>query len=139
MVDVEPFNGPEILVNGKKLILMCSNDYLGLASHPALFEAAIAAMSRYGFGSGASRLVSGTSPLHRELEQRIARFKKTEAALVFNSGYAANTGVIPAVAAEGDSIISDSLNHASIIDGCRLSRACVEVYRHRNIDDVENI
>src|SRR5512139_1059816 len=99
---VESYDGPYVTINGKRLLLMCSNDYLGLAGHPALRKAAYAAMERYGFGSGASRLVSGTSPLHRELEQKIARFKGTEAALVFNSGYAANTGIIPAIAGEGD-------------------------------------
>jgi 8-amino-7-oxononanoate synthase len=118
---------------------MCSNDYLGLAGHPALREAASAAMERYGFGSSASRLVSGTSALHRELEQKIARFKGTEAALAFNSGYAANTGIIPAIAGEGDLILSDSLNHASIIDGCRLSKAEVKVYRHRDVDHVQDL
>jgi 8-amino-7-oxononanoate synthase len=128
-----------ITVNGRKLLLLCSNDYLGLAGHPALREAAQDAMRRYGFGSGASRLVSGTGPLHRELEERLALFKGTEAALVFNSGYAANTGVIPAIAGEGDLILSDGLNHASIVDGCRLSRARVEIYRHRDPGHVEDL
>ncbi len=136
---VEQAEGPYVLVNGRKLLLMCSNDYLGLASHTALRDAARSAMERYGFGSGASRLVSGTNPLHHELEQRLALFKGTEAALVFNSGYAANTGVIPAVAETGDVILSDSLNHASIIDGCRLSKARVEVYRHGDMDHVESL
>ena len=136
---VESNDGPYITINGKRLLLMCSNDYLGLAGHPALREAAYDAMDRYGFGSGASRLVSGTSALHRELEQKIARFKGTEAALAFNSGYAANTGIIPAIAREGDVILSDSLNHASIIDGCRLSKAEVKVYRHCDVDHVENL
>jgi 8-amino-7-oxononanoate synthase len=95
------------------------------------------AMERYGFGSGASRLISGTSPLHQALEDRIARFKGTEAALVFNSGYAANTGIIPAIAGAGDMILSDSLNHASIIDGCRLSKAEVKVFRHKDLGQVE--
>jgi 7-keto-8-aminopelargonate synthetase-like enzyme len=129
--------GPYVTISGRKLLLLCSNDYLGLANHPALSEAALAAMERCGFGSGASRLVSGTSELHQELERSIARFKGTEAALVFNSGYAANTGILPAVAREGDVILSDRLNHASIIDGCRLSKAEVLVYRHRDVDHVE--
>ncbi len=136
---VESYNGPYITINGRKLLLMCANDYLGLAGHPALREAACAAMNRYGFGSGASRLVSGTSALHRELEQKIALFKGTEAALAFNSGYAANTGIIPAIAGEGDVILSDSLNHASIIDGCRLSKAEVKVYRHCDVTHVEDL
>ena len=136
---VESYSGPYITLNGKRLLLLCSNDYLGLAGHPALREAASAAMERYGFGSGASRLVSGTSALHQELEQKISRFKGTEAALAFNSGYAANTGIIPAIAGEGDVILSDSLNHASIIDGCRLSKAEVKVYRHRDVAHVEDL
>ncbi len=136
---VESCDGPYVTMNGKRLLLMCSNDYLGLAGHPALRKAASAAMDRYGFGSGASRLVSGTSGLHRELEQKIARFKGTEAALAFNSGYAANTGIIPAIAGEGDVILSDSLNHASIIDGCRLSKAEVKVYRHCDVEHVEDL
>jgi 8-amino-7-oxononanoate synthase len=118
---------------------MCSNDYLGLAGHPSVMKAASAAMGRYGFGAGASRLVSGTSALHRELEDRIAQFKGTESAILFNSGYAANTGIIPALAGEGDVILSDSLNHASIIDGCRLSRARVSVYRHKDMVHLEDL
>jgi 8-amino-7-oxononanoate synthase len=137
LTTIESCEGPRIVVKGKSMLLMCSNDYLGLAGHPALRTAAYKAMERYGFGSGASRLVSGTSAIHQELEQKLARFKNTEAALVFNSGYAANTGIIPAVAGRGDVILSDSLNHASIIDGCRLSKAEVLVYRHRDLDHVE--
>ena len=121
-------DGSSVMLDGQRVILLCSNDYLGLARHPALAQAACSAMQRYGFGSGASRLVSGNSPLHQELEERIALFKGTEAALLFNTGYAANTGIIPAVASTGDVILSDSLNHASIIDGCRLSKAQVHVY-----------
>ncbi len=136
---VEPLSGPRITVNGREMLLLCSNDYLGLAGHPALRKAASEAMERHGFGSGASRLISGTSALHEELERRLSRFKKTEAALLFNSGYAANTGIIPAIAGEGDVILSDSLNHASIIDGCRLSRATVFVYRHKDLDHVEHV
>jgi 8-amino-7-oxononanoate synthase len=136
---IESSDGPHVTVDGKKLLLMCSNDYLGLAGHHALREAAHAAIRRYGFGSGASRLVSGTGPLHRELEEKLAFFKGTEAALVFNSGYAANTGIIPAIAGEGDVILSDALNHASIVDGCRLSKARIEIYRHRDVDHVEDL
>jgi 8-amino-7-oxononanoate synthase len=119
------------------MLLMCSNDYLGLSQHPALREAASSAVEKYGFGSGASRLVSGTSKLHQELEEALSRFKQTEAALLFNSGYAANTGVIPALTQEGDAVFSDSLNHASIIDGCRLSRASLRVYGHKDMNDLE--
>lgn len=128
-----------IVVNGRDLLLFCSNDYLGLASHPALATAAAAAMERFGFGSGASRLVSGTCFLHRELEEELARFKRSDDAVLFNSGYAANTSLLPALAGEGDLIFSDALNHASIIDGCRLSRARTVVYRHRDPDHLEDL
>lgn len=121
------------------MLLLCSNDYLGLANHPALRRAAQEAVERYGVGSGASRLVSGSMTLHAQLEHRIAEFKGAEAALLFNSGYAANTGIIPAIMGEGDVIFSDSLNHASIIDGCRLSRAQPAVYRHKDMDHLETL
>jgi len=131
--------GPRVSMNGNEVILLCSNDYLGLAGHPALAQAAHTALERYGAGSGASRLVSGNMDLHGELEHRIAGFKGTEAAILFNSGYAANTGVIPAIAGEHDVILSDALNHASIIDGCRLSRAKTVVYRHGDLDHLESL
>jgi 8-amino-7-oxononanoate synthase len=136
---IESSNGPTINIDKKRLLLMCSNDYLGLAGHPALREAACAAMERFGFGAGASRLVSGTSPLHQELENSVARFKGTQAAILFNSGYAANTGILQSIAGERDMILSDSLNHASIIDGCRLSKARVLVYRHGDVNHVEDL
>ena len=134
---VDSYNGSRITMNHRELLLLCSNDYLGLANHPALRQAALQAMERYGFGAGASRLVSGTSALHQALENRLALFKGTEAALVFNSGYAANTGIIPAIVGIGDLILSDSLNHASIVDGCRLSKAQVKVYPHKDSVQVE--
>jgi 8-amino-7-oxononanoate synthase len=136
---IESREGSRITVNGRILLLMCSNDYLGLSCHPALRDAARAAMDRYGFGAGASRLISGTSAIHAGLEDRIASFKNTEAAVVYNSGYAANTGIISAIAKPGDIIMSDSLNHASIIDGCRLSRAKVAVYRHKDMNHLEDL
>jgi 8-amino-7-oxononanoate synthase len=136
---VESYEGPRVTVNGRSMLLMCSNDYLGLANHPDLRAAACAAMERYGFGSGASRLVSGSSALHHELERRLALFKGTEAAVVFNSGYAANTGIIPAIAGAGDVVLSDSMNHASIVDGCRLSKADVHVYGHKDITHLESL
>jgi 8-amino-7-oxononanoate synthase len=132
-------DGASVQHDGQRVILLCSNDYLGLARHPKLAQAACSAVQQYGFGSGASRLVSGSSTLHQALEERIARFKGTEAALLFNTGYAANTGIIPAVVSSDDVILSDSLNHASIIDGCRMSRALVHVYRHRNVNHVEDL
>jgi 8-amino-7-oxononanoate synthase len=136
---VDPYQGPWIIVNSKRTLLMCSNDYLGLASHPSLCKAAIEAMKRYGFGAGASRLVSGSSALHHELERRLAQFKGAEAALVFNSGYAANTGIIQAVAEAGGVILSDNMNHASIIDGCRSSKATTLVYRHNDANHLEEL
>ena len=130
---------PKITINGKDVILLCSNNYLGLANHPKVKDAAIKAIEKYGFGSGASRLVSGNMELHEELEQRIARFKDTEAALVFNSGYHANIGIIPALASRGNLIFSDKLNHASIVDACILSRARLIRYPHKDMDALEKL
>ncbi len=123
---------PRVTLDGREVLLLCSNNYLGLADHPRLKEAAIEATARYGTGSGASRLVSGTMELHTALEERIARFKGTEAALLFNAGYAANSGIIPAIAGRGDVIFCDRLNHASILDGCLLSRARLVRYPHND-------
>jgi 8-amino-7-oxononanoate synthase len=131
--------GPVIIIGGKKYINFSSNDYLGLAGRPELRRAAKAAGRRFGFGSGASRLLAGGSVLHERLEKAVADFKMTEAALLFNSGYAANTAVIRAIAPEGSVIFSDELNHASIVDGCRLSRAKVLVYRHRDVGHLEGL
>ena len=117
---------------GVETLLLCSNNYLGLADHPALSQAAIVAIERFGTSSGASRLVSGTMELHEQLEAAVAGFKGTEAALVFNSGYAANTGIIPALAGRGDVVFSDRLNHASIIDGILLSSARLVRYPHND-------
>jgi glycine C-acetyltransferase/8-amino-7-oxononanoate synthase len=122
--------GPRAVVDGRDVLLLCSNNYLGLAGHPALLEAAAAATYRYGVGSGASRLVSGTLPPHTQLEERLAAFKGTEAALLFNSGFSANTGILQGLFGPDDVIFSDELNHASLIDGCRLSRARTVVYPH---------
>lgn len=139
LVRLTTAQGPRATVDGKPVVLLCSNNYLGLAEHPALTKAACDALGRYGFGSGASRLISGNTELHENLERRIAAFKGAESAILFNSGYAANTGVIPAVAGEEDLVLSDRLNHASIIDGCRLSRARTEVFRHRDMDHLESL
>ena len=137
---VHSLQGPRVALSGHgEAIVLCSNNYLGLAEHPEIRRAACEALERYGLGTGASRLVSGTMELHKELERRIASFKGTEDAIVFNSGYAANTGIIPALAGEGDVIFSDELNHASIIDGCRLSRAGVVVYRHGDIEHLGSL
>ncbi len=129
--------GPTVLLEGKPVLLLCSNNYLGLADHPRVREAAAEAAMRWGVGAGASRLVSGTMTIHRRLEERLASFKGSEACLLFGSGYLANLGVIGALAGEGETIFSDELNHASIVDGCRLSRAEVVVYRHRDVEHLE--
>jgi 8-amino-7-oxononanoate synthase len=131
--------GRTITINGKEFINFASNDYLGLANHPAPKEAAIEALRKFGTGAGASRLLSGGCVLHAKLEGRLAAFKGTEAALLFTSGYAANTGIIPAIAESGDAIFSDELNHASIIDGCRLSRAETHIYRHADAGHLESL
>jgi glycine C-acetyltransferase len=130
--------GPTLMVDGRAVLNFSSNNYLGLANHPALREAAIDAIARYGCGSGASRLISGNMILHEELEIKLAQLKGTEAALVFNSGFQANTGIIPTLVGEGDVVFSDALNHASIIDGCRLSRAKIVVYKHCDVEQLED-
>ena len=130
---IEGSQNSRVIVDGKEVLLLCSNNYLGLANHPALKEASIKAVEHYGVGTGASRLVSGTMELHEQLERKIAAFKGTERALLFNSGYAANTGVIPALAQKGDILFSDKLNHASIVDGCLLSRARLVRYPHNDM------
>jgi len=120
-----------------ELELLCSNNYLGLADHPRVREAAAEAAMRWGVGAGASRLISGTMTIHRRLEERLASFEGSESCLLFGSGYLANIGVIGALAGRGDTVFSDELNHASIVDGCRLSRAEVVVYRHLDVEHLE--
>lgn len=131
---VEGAQDAAIILEGQEVLLFSSNNYLGLANHPALKRAAQEAIEQYGCGSGASRLISGSMAVHHELEQRLATLKKTDAALVFPTGYHANIGVLSALMGPDDTILSDSLNHASIIDGCRLSRADTRVYRHADIE-----
>jgi glycine C-acetyltransferase/8-amino-7-oxononanoate synthase len=131
--------GPVVTIEGRPVILMAANDYLGLATHPALKQAAIDAVVRFGVGSGASRLISGTLPPHADLETALARFKGAEASLVFGSGYLANIGLIPALAETGDLILADRLCHASLIDGCRLSGANFRVFRHRDLAHLEQL
>ncbi len=121
-----------VTCNGRDVLLLCSNNYLGLADHPALAAASTSAIEQYGTSSGASRLVSGTMELHERLERAVASFKGTEAALIFNSGHAANTGIIPALVRKGDVVFSDRLNHASIIDGILLSGARPVRYPHND-------
>src|SRR4051812_35838604 len=110
--------GPRVLLDGRPVLLLCSNNYLGLADHPRVREAAAEAAMRYGAGSGASRLISGNMTIHRRLEEQLIDFKGADACLLFGSGFLANAGVVSALAGEGDVVFSDALNHASIIDGC---------------------
>jgi len=136
---LEHANARVVSYRGKRLVNFSSNDYLGLASHPRVKAAAQAAIEEFHASAGSSRLICGNLEIHERLESRLASFKQKEAALVFSSGYAANLGIIPAVAGAGDQIFSDALNHASIIDGCRLSRAQVFVYRHRDLNHLESL
>ncbi len=131
---VESAQGPRVTLEGREVLLLCSNDYLGLAGHPTLRAAAAEAAERWGAGAGASRLVSGNMTIHSQLEQELAEFKGHEACVLFGSGFLANTGVISALAGRGDVILSDALNHASIVDGCRQSRAETIVYDHCDLD-----
>ena len=125
-----------VQIDGRRLLNFCANNYLGLANHPRLREAAKEAIDVYGIGPGAVRTIAGTMSLHEELEERLAEFKRSEACITFQSGFAANLGAIPALVGRGDVIFSDELNHASIIDGCRLSRANVVRYNHNDVDDL---
>ncbi|HWO83791.1 MAG TPA: 8-amino-7-oxononanoate synthase [Solirubrobacterales bacterium] len=131
---IEGAQGPTVTLDGRPVLLLCSNNYLGLADRAEVREAAADAALRWGAGAGASRLISGTMEPHRELEERLADFKGSEAALLFGSGYLANTGTIAALAGRGEVVFSDELNHASIVDGCRLSRAETVVYRHQDVE-----
>ncbi|MDD2482318.1 MAG: aminotransferase class I/II-fold pyridoxal phosphate-dependent enzyme, partial [Lutispora sp.] len=127
------------IINGKKVINLSSNNYLGLANHPRLKKASLEAVEKWGVGAGAVRTIIGNMSIHEELEKRLAEFKHVEAVLTFQSGFTANAGVIAAVVDKGDVIISDELNHASIIDGCRLSRADVIRYKHSDLEDLERV
>jgi glycine C-acetyltransferase len=129
--------GPRAVIDGKSVINMSSNDYLGLANDARLKAAAIAAVEKWGAGTAAVRTIIGTMEMHLELERRLAAFKGTEACIVFQSGFTCNSGVIPVLVGEGDVIISDALNHASIIDGCRLTRAEIRRYAHKDMRELE--
>jgi glycine C-acetyltransferase/8-amino-7-oxononanoate synthase len=129
--------GPRVVLDGKPVLLLCSNNYLGLADHPRVREAAADAAMRWGVGAGASRLVSGTMTVHRRLEERLSAFKGSEATLLFGSGYLANLGVVSALSRAGEMVFSDALNHASIVDGCRLSKAETFVYDHCDMDHLD--
>jgi len=131
--------GPEVRINGRDVICLCSNNYLGLAADVRVRQAAANAAIKWGAGTGAARLTSGSMTIHRDLESRLAALKTCEDAMLFSSGYVANTGAIAALVGTGDTVFSDELNHASIVDGCRLSRANVLVYRHNNLRDLKNL
>jgi len=130
---------PVATFDGKKVINLSSNNYLGLASHPKLRAAALAAIRKYGVGAGAVRTISGTMRIHMDLERQIAKFKHTEACVVFQSGFTANAGTVAAILGKDDLIISDELNHASIIDGCRLSKAAIRVFKHKDAAECAKI
>src|SRR3989454_1475290 len=125
--------------DGKKVINLSSNNYLGLTTHPRLREAALEATRRFGVGSGSVRTIAGTMEIHMELERRLADFKHTEAVVVFQSGFAANAGTVAAVLSKDDVVVSDELNHASIIDGCRLSKAAIKVFPHKDPDAARRV
>lgn len=130
---------PISMVDGREVLILCSNNYLGLTTHPKLKEAALDAIKTHGVGSGAVRPISGTMGLHMELERRLARFKGAEASLTYPTGFMANTGLIPQLVEQGDLVVSDQLNHGSIIDGVRLTRADRAIYKHKNMEDLEGV
>ena len=139
---LRPLGGPQsttAIIDGKRVLQLSSNNYLGLANHPRLKTAAKEAIEKYGSGSGASRLVCGNLELNEKLEDRIARLKKKESTLLFNTGYMANIGILSALMGEGDVIFSDEFNHASIIDGCMMSKAQIKVYPHKDMDALEDL
>lgn len=136
---MEGATGPRMQVDGREVIVLCSSNYLGLANHPRLKAAAIEATDRLGVCSAASRLIAGNNELYRILEERLAAFKCRGAALVYSTGYMANLGVISALVNEGDVVYTDALSHASIIDGCRLSRAAVKIFPHNDLDALKNL
>jgi len=130
-------SAPHARVDGKNVLVLCSNNYLGLANHPKLRQASIAATRKYGAGSGSVRVIAGTMDIHLKLENVLAKFKRTQSSITFQSGYATNLGTVSALVDERDLIISDELNHGSIIDGCRLTKAERRVYRHKDMTDLE--
>jgi len=135
---LESAQGCWVMLEGRQVLNLCSNNYLGLSSHPQVKEAAVQAIQKWGCGSGASRLICGNLSLHEFLENSLSTFKTTEAALLYNSGYTANGGIISALVSRGDFVFSDELNHASVVDGCRLSRASVLVFPHNDLDALED-
>jgi len=136
---LETGSAPHSIVDGKKVIMLCSNNYLNLSNHPKLIKAAREAAQKYGAGSGSVRPIAGTMKLHIEVERRLAKFKGTESSLIYQTGFAANAGLIPQLAGKGDIIISDELNHGSIIDGVRLTKTDRAIYKHRDMGDLEKV
>jgi len=136
---INSMQGPTVVIDNKEVILLSSNNYLGLAGHPEVIKAQVRASEEFGAGSCASRLISGNMALHENLERKIADFKGTEDAILFPTGYMANVGTISALAGKGDLVVCDKLNHASIIDGVRLSKAMLRVYPHKNLERLESI
>jgi len=136
---LESGSTPHSVVDGKEVTMLCSNNYLNLSNHPRLIKGAIDATKKYGAGSGSVRAIAGTMDIHMEVEKRLAAFKGTESSLIYQTGFAANAGLIPQLAGKGDIIISDELNHGSIIDGVRLTKADRAVFKHRDMSDLENV
>jgi len=136
---LESGSSPHSVVDGKEVIMLCSNNYLNLSNHPRLIQEAREAAKKYGAGSGSVRAIAGTMKLHIEVEKRLAKFKGTEASLIYQTGFAANAGLIPQLAGKGDIIISDELNHGSIIDGVRLTKTDRAIYKHRDMGELEKV
>jgi len=130
---------PHSVVDGKEVIMLCSNNYLNLSNHPRLIKGAVDAANKFGAGSGSVRAIAGTMELHMEVERKLAKFKRTESSLIYQTGFAANAGLIPQLVGKGDTIISDELNHGSIIDGVRLTKADRAVYKHRDMGELEKV
>ena len=137
--ELDDVQGPVCTYDGRKVINLASNNYLGLCNHPKLEEAAIQAIREHGVGSGAVRTIAGTMRIHMELERKIAAFKNVEACVVFQSGFTANAGTVGSILGKDDFILSDELNHASIIDGARLSKAKIKVFRHKDVAHCEEL
>ncbi|UAL49235.1 glycine C-acetyltransferase [Sutcliffiella horikoshii] len=137
LVPLESDQGSKVVINGKEVIQLSSNNYLGLTTHPRLVKAALEAVEKYGAGTGSVRTIAGTFTMHEQLEEKLAKFKHTEASLVFQSGFTTNQGVLSAILSPEDVVISDALNHASIIDGIRLTKAARKVYKHVDMEDLE--
>ncbi len=136
---LETGSSPHSVVDGKEVIMLCSNNYLNLSNHPRIIKESMDAAKKFGAGSGSVRAIAGTMKLHMEVEKRLAKFKRTESSLIYQTGFAANAGLIPQLVGKGDVIISDELNHGSIIDGVRLTKADRAVYKHCDVGELENV